>query len=450
MKSFLKYSLAIIAFLLLSGFIWWNISDYQVYEDRAQMPMSDYVDIESDFQKLFQLAKDGETINLPAGNFKFSKALILDGKRNVTLKGAGMDKTVLTFREQQEGAEGIRVANCQNVTLEGFTIQDAIGDNIKAIYTDTLTFRNIKTEWTGVPSKELGAYGLYPVMCKNILIENCVALRGSDSGLYVGQSENVVIRNNKASENVCGINVENSGNVDIYNNECFNNTTGLVILDIPGLTRYCENISVHHNKIYGNNLFNFAPEGNIAASNVPSTGMMLWAAKKTQIYENDFLDQSFPLLIVSFLASYKLTKDEPFVPIAASEKARMEVSIPEETSLRGDAINEQFALDKKYRPYNENIFIGKNTYSYGVFRKKIQTLDGFLFSMSMGFKNAQVWFDGVKNPEGGTFCVEKEQFINVADVDFMNDAENAAFKSTADYVCDATAIATSGRALMVK
>ena len=147
--------------------------------------MSEYVDLETDFQKLFQLAKDGETIELPAGHFKFSKALILDGKRNVTVKGAGIDKTVLTFREQQEGAEGIRVANCKNVTLEGFTIQDAIGDNIKAIYTDTLTFRSIKTEWTDVPNTSLGAYGIYPVICKNVLVENCVALRASDSGLYL-------------------------------------------------------------------------------------------------------------------------------------------------------------------------------------------------------------------------------------------------------------------------
>ena len=442
MKSFLKYSLAVLSFLLLSGFVWWNVSDYQVYEDRPQKPMSEYVDIETDFQKLFQLAKDGETITLPAGHFKFSKALILDGKRNVTIKGAGIDKTVLTFREQTEGAEGIRVANSKNVTLEGFTIQDAIGDNIKAIYTDTLTFRNIKTEWTGIPNKELGAYGLYPVMCKNILIENCEALRGSDSGLYVGQSENVVIRNNKASENVCGINVENSGNVDIYNNECYNNTTGMVVLDIPGLTRYCENISIHHNKLYNNNLFNFAPAGNVAASNLPGTGLMLWAAKKTKIYENEILDQSFPLLIVSFVASYKLTKDKPYVPIAATEQARMKVSIKEETSLREDAINEKFKSDKQYRPYNEDIYIGKNTYSYGSFRKKIQSMDGFGFTVSMGFKDAHVWFDGVNNPDGATLCIDKSQTIDIADIDFLNDMENTMIKGAADYACDATPVLT--------
>lgn len=436
MKQFLKYSLGLITLLLISGFVWWKVSDFQVYEDRPRLEMEAYTDLENDFQKLFQLAKDGETIELPAGHFKFSKALILDGKKNIMVKGAGMDKTVLSFRTQEEGAEGIRVANCKNVTLEGFTIQDAIGDNIKAIYTDTLTFRNIKTEWTDVPNTSLGAYGIYPVICKNVLIENCVALRASDSGLYIGQSENIVIRNNEAYESVCGINVENSANVEIYNNESSNNATGMVILDIPGLTRYCENVKVHHNKVVNNNLFNFAPAGNVAASNIPGTGIMLWAAKETQIYENEILDQSFPILIASFLTSYKLTKDKPYVPIAPTEQARMKVAIEEETSLREDAINEQFSLDKQYRPYNENLYIGKNTYSFGSFRKQIQSKDGFLFTMGVGFKDAHVWYDGVENPDGATLCLDKNQQITVANLDFMNDHKNASVTAMDNYACN--------------
>jgi len=274
MKQFFKYLLLLIALLTLSAFTWWKVTDYPAYEDRTQLPMDQYVDLEADFQKLFQLAKDGETIELPAGHFKFSKALILDGRSHVTIKGAGMDRTVLSFREQTEGAEGIRVANGRNITLMDFTIQDAIGDNIKAIYIDTISFRNIKTEWTDVPNTDLGAYGIYPVICKNVLIENCEALRGSDSGIYVGQSEDIVIRNNKTHENVCGINVENSARVDIYNNETFHNCSGITILDIPGLTRYSEDIKVHHNKIYDNTIYNFAPAGNVAASTIPGIGSL--------------------------------------------------------------------------------------------------------------------------------------------------------------------------------
>jgi len=436
MKKFLKYTFLLLAVLLVSGFVWWKTADYQVHEDRPQKPMSEFADLESDFQKLFLLAKDGETIKLPAGHFKFSKALILDGKRNVTIQGAGMDKTVLSFREQAEGAEGIRVANCKNVTLEGFTIQDAIGDNIKAIYTDTLTFRRIKTEWTDVPNTKLGAYGIYPVICKNVLIENCVALRASDSGLYIGQSENIVIRNNKALENVCGINVENSVNVEVYNNEAFNNTSGMTVLDIPGLTRYCKNIKVHHNKIYGNNLFNFAPPGNIAASNVPGSGLLLWAAKETQVYDNEFLDQPFPIFAISFLTTYKIGQEHEYVPIAASEQARMKVAIEEETSLREDAINGEFKKDKKYRPYTENVYIGNNKYSFGSLRKKIQSKDGFLFTLGLGFKNAEVWFDGVNNPNGNTLCMDTKEDVAIANMDFMNDYKNAGIEKIADYTCD--------------
>jgi parallel beta-helix repeat protein len=436
MKRLLKYTFIGLLLLAVSGLAWWNIADYQVYESRPQKPMSEYVDLETDFQKLFQLAKDGETIRLPEGHFTFSKALILDGKRNVTIKGAGMDKTVLSFREQKEGAEGMRLANCKNLTLEDFTIQDAIGDNIKAIYTDTLTFRRIKTEWTDVPNTELGAYGLYPVICKNVLVENCVALRASDSGLYIGQSENIVIRNNKTYENVCGINVENSENVEIYNNQSFNNTSGMTILDIPGLTRYCKNICVHHNKLSGNNLFNFAPAGNIAASNVPGSGLLLWAAKETQVYENEFLDQAFPILMVSFLTTNKIGQENEYVPIAASEQARMEVAIEEETSLREDAINAEFETDQEYSPYSENVYFGNNQFSFGSFRKKIQSKDGFLFALGMGFKNAQIWFDGVNNPNGSTLCLDETEEVVVADLDFMNEFNNASIKKADNYACD--------------
>lgn len=276
MKKVLYVLIAIFA----SVSIWWFLSDEPVAEHRTQKPISDYVNLETEFQNLFQSAKNGDTIALPEGYFIFTKSLILDGKKNIVIKGAGMDKTVLSFRNQAQGAEGIRVANASNITLQDFTIQDALGDNIKTIYVDTIAFKNIKTEWTFDFDPELvGAYGLYPVICKNVSIENCIALRASDSGIYVGQSENIVIRNNETFENVCGINVENCGNVAIYKNKTHHNTSGITILDIPGLTRYSDKVRIYDNKIYDNNFKNFAPKGNVAANTYQGSGIMLWAAK---------------------------------------------------------------------------------------------------------------------------------------------------------------------------
>jgi parallel beta-helix repeat protein len=434
MKKALKYIALVLISLIVMGFVWWRGADYQVYENRIQKPISEYVDLEQDFQKLFQLAEEGTTIELPAGYFKFSKSLILDGKHGITVKGAGMDKTYLSFREQKEGAEGIRVANASNITLEGFTIQDAVGDNIKTIYVDTLVFRDIRTEWTDVPNDKLGAYGIYPVMCKNVLIENCEALRGSDSGLYVGQSENIVIRNNRTMENVCGINVENSSNVEVYNNESFHNTCGITILDIPGLTRYMDSVKIHHNKIYDNTLFNFAPAGNVAASTMPGTGITIWSAKELDIYENEILEHPFPVVMVSFLSTNKFSDDNTFAPIAESEQVRMASRAEGEASLREEEINAKFETDKNYVPYNKSIRFKDNIWSFGSFRKKLQTKDGALITFGLGAKNAHIYFDGVEYPEGNTFCLQSKSPLIVANLDMLNDYEGLCIDEK-DYEC---------------
>ena len=87
--------------------------------------------IQKEFQERFIVVEDGGTIELPEGNYKLKKSLSLEGKNNITIKGKGTNKTILSFLAQTEGAEGINITNCKNITLENFTVQDAKGDNIK-------------------------------------------------------------------------------------------------------------------------------------------------------------------------------------------------------------------------------------------------------------------------------------------------------------------------------
>ena len=114
----------------------------------------------------------------------------------------------------------------------------------------------------------------------------------------------------------------------------------------------------------------------------------------------------------------------------------MKVAVKEETSLREDAINGKFALDKNYRPYTEDIYIGNNKYSFGKFRKKVQSKDSLFFALTVGLKEAHIWYDGVENPNGTTLCIEKEQDIAIVDLDFMNDLEDADLKTVSNYACD--------------
>ena len=59
---------------------------------------------QQDFQKKFQTAfievEDGGVIDLPEGIYSLEVSLWLDGKENVTIRGKGMDKTILNFKNQ--------------------------------------------------------------------------------------------------------------------------------------------------------------------------------------------------------------------------------------------------------------------------------------------------------------------------------------------------------------
>ena len=80
------------------------------------------VSAQKDFQKKYQsqliLAEDGAVIELPEGTFTLTNTLSLEGKKKITIRGKGIDKTILSFKGQTDGAEGLRVSDCENILLE--------------------------------------------------------------------------------------------------------------------------------------------------------------------------------------------------------------------------------------------------------------------------------------------------------------------------------------------
>ena len=133
------------------------------------------------------MAEKGDTIRFPAGKYNFDTSLSMDEKEGVVIMGAGKDVTILSFKNQVEGAEGIRITNSKNITVMNLTIQDAKGDGVKAMETEGISFLNMNSEWTGRPKKTNGSYAFYPVSCSEVLIDNCDAVGSSDAGIYVGQ-----------------------------------------------------------------------------------------------------------------------------------------------------------------------------------------------------------------------------------------------------------------------
>ena len=240
----------------------------------------------TEIQEALILANPGDIVHISEGFYKLEDSLSIDID-NLTLQGDGINKTILSFKDQMSGAQGLSVTS-DGVTLQDFAVEDAKGDAIKVKGVHGISFIRVRTEWTNGPDELNGAYGLYPVESKNVLIDSCVAIGASDAGIYVGQSENIIVKNSRAEFNVAGIEIENSYYADVFDNHAENNTGGILVFDLPDIPQQGgHHVRVFRNKSINNNTDNFAPEGNIVGEVPRGTGIIIQANSHVEIFEND-------------------------------------------------------------------------------------------------------------------------------------------------------------------
>jgi parallel beta-helix repeat protein len=231
------------------------------------------------------LAEPGDIIKVGAGRFELTEGLSLDVD-DITVKGAGPDQTVLSLKGQTGSGEGLLVTS-DRVVLEDFAVEDPKGDGVKSKGSDQITFRNLRVEWTGGPSEKNGAYGVYPVSSKNVLIDGVTVRGAADAGIYVGQSENIVVRNSRAEYNVAGIEIENSTRADVYKNVATHNTGGILVFDLPNLpVQGGRDARVFDNDVFDNDTANFAPKGNTVAMVPKGMGIMVMANRNVHVFGN--------------------------------------------------------------------------------------------------------------------------------------------------------------------
>lgn len=269
-------------------------------------------DIDASYQETLQTqlldAKPGDVIEIPEGKFSFVRSLSLavDG---VTLRGAGMDKSILSFENQVTGAEGLLVT-ADDFTIENLAIEDTIGDALKINDGKNIIIRGIRTEWTNGPSTKNGAYGIYPVQTTNVLMEDNVAIGASDAGIYIGQSKNVIVRRNRAEYNVAGIEIENTVSADVYNNVTTNNTGGILVFNMPNLQQEGKLTRVYDNQVFENNTKNFGHKGTPVASVPAGTGVIVNSNDYVEIFNNSIRDNKTANVIISSVHSTNYANDD--------------------------------------------------------------------------------------------------------------------------------------------
>ncbi|WMR34073.1 parallel beta-helix domain-containing protein [Metapseudomonas otitidis] len=274
-----------------------------------------HADFQKDLQARLIKAKPGTVIEIPAGTYQLDRSLSLKVS-GVTLKGAGMDKTILNFKGQKAGAEGLLV-DASDFTIEDLALEDTKGDALKVVGGKNIVIRNVRTEWTNGPATENGAYGIYPVQTENTLIEGAVAIGASDAGIYVGQSRNVVVRNSRAERNVAGIEIENTIGADVYDNVATGNTGGILVFNMPNLQQPGHGTRVYRNQVKDNDHDNFGHKGTPVASVPAGSGVVINSNDDVEIFDNDIGGHRTANVIVSsyFSTGYtNLSTSENFDP----------------------------------------------------------------------------------------------------------------------------------------
>lgn len=368
----------------------------------GQDPPRDLTGADREYQEALQLAlldaRPGDVIQIPEGVFVFERGLSL-AVGGVTLRGAGMDRTILSFQEQEVGAEGLLVT-ADDFTIEDLAIEDTPGDGLKLTGGNNVVIRRVRVEWTGGPDRRNGAYGIYPVLSRNVLVEESVAIGASDAGIYVGQSENAVIRRNRVEFNVAGIEVENTVGADVYENVATGNTGGILVFNMPNLPRPGHTVRVFDNQVMGNNTRNFGHEGTPVASIPAGSGVVVNSNDFVEIFRNEIGDNRTANIIISSVYS---------------------------TGYSDQNVEEGFD------PYPEGIFIHGNRFSGGGNRPDLLRLQA-LRVMKFGIRGRipdvlwDGWVDESKLvdgalPEALRLCVDNGE-VEVLNIDEPNGNAN--------------------------
>ncbi len=305
-------------------------------------------------QEALILAQPGDTVQLGAGRFVLTDGLSLDVK-GVTLRGAGMDLSVLDFTGQKGAGEGLLVTS-DDVTMRDFAVENAHGDGIKSKGADNVVYYRVRVTWTGGPKETNGAYGIYPVSSTGVLVDGCKVSGASDAGIYVGQSKAITVRYNFVEQSVAGIEIENSRDARVVGNLVTRNTGGILVFDLPNLpVMGGGNTVIEGNLVVANDTPNFAPKGNIVASVPRGTGIMVMANDGVWVRDNRIADNpTAQVLVVSY--------PRPFT-------------------------------DKTYNPLPRNVIIGENGFSGGGDQPQIP--GGDQLKAAFGGRLPDVIWDGI-------------------------------------------------------
>ncbi len=183
------------------------------------------------------------------------------------------------------GFDGSRI---HGFSIRGFTLRGFQKHGLHLACVDGFHISNNVAEDNAV-------YGLFPVVSSNgFLTSNVVRGTSLEAGIYVGQSDSVIIAGNGAENNLVGLEVENSRNCSVLANEFSNNTLGILVNIFPFLIKKTQDTTlVANNKVHDNNRVNTGIPGDIFSVIPSGTGILVLGGHAATVTLNKIENNGF-------------------------------------------------------------------------------------------------------------------------------------------------------------
>jgi parallel beta-helix repeat protein len=191
---------------------------------------------------------------------------------------------------------GLDGSTLRGFSLRGFTIRGFAEHGVHLACVDGFSIIDNRSEDNLV-------YGLFPVVSKRgILAGNVVTGTTRDAGIYVGQSDDVLIAGNRAHDNLLGIEIENSRGCSAVANEVHGNTVGILVDLLPFLERTTqERALVAFNSVHDNNRTNDADPEDLLGVLPAGIGIAVVGGHSTTVLANEIRNNGFAGVAVASL-----------------------------------------------------------------------------------------------------------------------------------------------------
>jgi parallel beta-helix repeat protein len=236
-------------------------------------------------QDAIDAAAPGAVIHIEPGTYAEALTVTRPGIRLIGLRDASGGVVIENPGDEEDGVTVIDAADdfaLIDVTVRGFEENGVFLVGVEGFLLSGITAENDRE------------YGLFPVHSSHGVIERCTASGHSDTGIYVGQSQDVKVRHNVAFANVNGIEIENSSDVKVIANETYDNVAGILLVLLPGLdVKVSSTVLVSGNRVHDNNRPNFAEPGEIEAAVPTGSGILVVGVDRALVEENTVTGNDF-------------------------------------------------------------------------------------------------------------------------------------------------------------